>query len=42
MPWGDDTHDADGYGGQRKGISDDAAEAEARRSLTVASVFHFA
>jgi len=36
------THNTNRYRGQRKGISDDAAQAEARRSLAVASVFHFA
>lgn len=37
----DITHNANRYGGQRKGISNDATQAEARRSLAVASVFHF-
>jgi hypothetical protein len=40
---GDDPgENANRYGGKRKGISDDATQAKARRSLAVASVFHFA
>lgn len=36
------THDADGDGGQRKGIADDAADAEGRPLAVAVSVFHFA